>query len=208
MIAFLYKTALRVRAMISVFASYDQREDMAMRNVIVSTYMTLDGVIENPMWTLPYWSDEIAQFQTADLFASDALLLGRATYETFAATWPERAGTDAFADRINSMVKYVASRTLHTAEWNATILGGDVAAEIASLKQQPGQNILKYGGGELLHTLLQHRLVDELHLLVYPVVLGTGARLVPHGSDTGLQLVDTHSFSTGVVALIYRRAPA
>lgn len=179
-----------------------------MRKVIVSTYMTLDGVIENPMWTFPYWSDEIAQFQTEDLFSSDALLLGRETYEGFKEAWPARAGSDAFADRINSMQKYVASRTLQTAEWNATIIQGELPAEIAKLKQQPGQNILKYGGGELLNTLLQHNLLDELHLLVYPVLVGSGARLVPQGSDLGLQLTNTKTFSTGVVALIYQPAPA
>ncbi|HEU4327513.1 MAG TPA: dihydrofolate reductase family protein [Roseiflexaceae bacterium] len=179
-----------------------------MRKVIVSTYITLDGVIENPMWTFPYWNDEIAQFQSADLFASDALLLGRETYEGFKEAWPARAGADAFADRINSLPKYVASRTLQTAEWNATVLQGDVPAAIAELKQQPGQNILKYGGGELLHTLLEHKLLDELHLLVYPVVVGSGARLVPQGSDLGLRLIDTKTFSTGVIALIYQPAAA
>jgi dihydrofolate reductase len=177
-----------------------------MRKVVVSTYMSLDGVIENPIWTFPYWADDIAAFQTADLFASDALLLGRATYESFLEAWPARAGADAFADRINAMPKYVASRTLESAEWNATVIKGDTAAEIAKLRQQPGQNILKYGGGELLHTLLEHRLLDELHVLVYPIVVGAGIRLVPAGSDTGLKLVDTKPFSTGVVALIYQQA--
>lgn len=179
-----------------------------MRKLIVSTYMTLDGVIENPMWTMPFWNDEIAQYQSEDLFASDALLLGRQTYEGFKEAWSARAGSDAFTDRMNSLPKYVPSRTLRTGEWNATILQGDVPAEIARLKQQPGQNILKYGGGELLHTLLQHNLMDELHLLVYPVVLGSGARLVPQGSDSGLRLVDTKRFSSGVIALTYQPSAA
>jgi dihydrofolate reductase len=177
-----------------------------MRKVIVSTYMTLDGVIENPMWTMPYWNDEIAQFQTEDLFASDALLLGRETYEGFKDAWTSRAGSDAFADRINSLPKYVASRTLQTAEWNATIIQNDVPTEVARLKQQPGQNILKYGGGELLSTLLQHKLLDELHVLVYPVLVGSGTRLVPQGSELGLELTDTRTFSSGVIALIYQPA--
>lgn len=179
-----------------------------MRRLIVSTYMTLDGVIENPMWTMPYWNDEIAQFQTDDLFASDALLLGRETYEGFKDAWSARAGSDAFADRMNHLPKYVASRTLQAVEWNATILQGDVPTAIAGLKQQPGQNMLKYGGGELLHTLLQHRLMDELHVLVFPVVAGSGVRLVPQGSELGLRLVDTRTFSSGVVALIYEPASA
>lgn len=175
-----------------------------MRKVIVSTFMTLDGVIENPSWTAPYWNDEIAEFQSADFYASDVLLLGRATYESFKVAWPARAGSDPGADRFNSMPKYVASRTLKATEWNATLLGEDVPAEIARIKQLPGQNILKYGGGELLHTLLQHGLLDELHVLLYPVVVGAGARLVPAGSDTGLRLVETKAFSSGVVALIYQ----
>lgn len=177
-----------------------------MRKMIVSTYMTLDGVIENPMWTFPYWNDEIARFQYDDLFASDTLLLGRATYEGFVAAWPQRAGTDAFADRINAMPKYVATRTLQAAEWNTTIIKGDVAEEVARLKQQPGQNILKYGGGPLLYTLIQHNLLDELHLLMYPVVVGSGARLFPDGAEAKLKLADTRTFGSGVVALIYHPA--
>ena len=179
-----------------------------MRKIIVSTYMTLDGVIENPMWTMPYWADDIAAFQTNDLFTSDALLLGRETYQGFAEAWAPRAGADAFADRINSLPKYVPSRTLPAgaADWNGTIINGDVVQEIARLKQQPGQNILKYGGGELLNTLVQHNLLDELHVMVYPVVVGSGARLFPEGSNASLKLVETKSFSTGVVALIYHPA--
>lgn len=181
-----------------------------MRKIIVSTYMTLDGVIENPMWTMPYWSDDIAAFQTDDLFGSDALLLGRETYQGFAEAWAPRAGMDAFADRINSLPKYVASRTLPAgkADWNATILEGDVVQEIARLKQQPGQNILKYGGGELLNTLVQHNLLDELHVLVYPVFVGSGVRLFPEGSNGALKLVDSKTFTTGVTALIYQPAAA
>lgn len=177
-----------------------------MRKMIVSCYVTLDGVIENPMWTFPYWSDDIAQFQTADLFAADALLLGRETYEGFAQAWPERAGADDFADRINALPKYVPSTTLQSAEWNATILNGDVPAQIARLKQQPGMNILKYGGGPLLYTLIQHNLLDELHVLLYPIVVGDGARLFPYGSEARLKLVETRPFSSGVVALIYQPA--
>ncbi|MBK8027543.1 MAG: dihydrofolate reductase family protein [Chloroflexi bacterium] len=177
-----------------------------MRKIVVSTYMTLDGVIENPMWTFPYWSDEIAAFQTDDLFNSDTLLMGRETYESFLAAWPPRAGTDAFADRINTMPKVVASRTMQSAEWNSTVLQGDVAAELRKLKEQPGMNILKYGGGELLGTLLQNDLLDELHVLVYPLVLGKGARLVMDGVEGKLKLADTRTFSSGVVALLYEKA--
>jgi dihydrofolate reductase len=178
-----------------------------MRKIIVSTYVSLDGVIENPMWTMPYWNDEIAKFQTDDLFASDALLLGRETYVGFAEAWAPRAGADAFTDRMNGLPKYVVSTTLDKAEWgDSTIIKSNVVEEIAKLKQQPGQNILKYGGGRLLHTLVQNKLLDELHLLIYPVTVGTGARLVPEQSELALQLADTKTFSTGVVALTYKLA--
>jgi dihydrofolate reductase len=174
-----------------------------MRKIIVSTYVSLDGVIENPMWTFPYWGDDIAAFQTNDLFTSDILLLGRETYEGFAEVWPSRAG-DAFADRINAMPKYVASRTLQNATWNnTTVIKGDVVRELTALKQQPGQSILKYGGGELLTLLIQNKLLDELHVLVYPVFVGSGVRLVPDGSTAALKLAETKVFSTGVVGLIY-----
>jgi dihydrofolate reductase len=177
-----------------------------MRKVIVSCYMTLDGVIENPMWTLPYWGDDIAKFQTDDLFSSDALLLGRKTYEGFAEAWSARKGADAFADRINELPKYIATLTLHSAEWNSTVLKGDVPSEVAKLKQQPGMNILKYGGGELLGTLVQHNLLDELHVLVYPLTVGGGTRLFPDGVESKLKLADTRVFNSGVIALIYQPA--
>jgi dihydrofolate reductase len=174
-----------------------------MRKIIVSTYMTLNGVIDNPVWTFPYWGDDIADFQTADLFASDALLLGRETYEGFKSAWPARAGADAFADRINSLPKYVVSRTLESAEWNSTVLGEDIVAELTALKAQEGQNILKYGGGELLATLLDNDLLDEIHVLLYPVMVGEGARLIPDGREGKLQLAEVKQFSSGVVGLIY-----
>lgn len=174
-----------------------------MRKVIVSTYMALNGVIDDPMWTFPYWSDDIAEYQYTDLFAADALLLGRETYQAFAEAWTARAGSDAFADRINAMPKYVASRTLETAVWNSTVLKGDVLEEIAKLKAQPGMNILKYGGGELLSTLIQGGLLDELHLLIFPLTVSGSVRLVPDGSEGKLKLVNSKTFSTGVIALTY-----
>ncbi len=178
-----------------------------MRKLVVSTYMSLDGVIDNPMWTFPYWSDEIAAFQYKDLFESDILLLGRETYEGFVDAWSARAGADEFADRINAMQKYVVTTTLKEVTWNSSIIKENVVEELRKLKQQPGMNILKYGGGRLLTTLIQNNLLDELHLLVFPVAVGTGARLVPDGSEWNLKLVDTKTFDTGVVAMIYQPAP-
>jgi dihydrofolate reductase len=186
-----------------------------MRRVIITEYLSLDGVMQDPGgsgefehrgWTIPYWNDELAKYQSDQLFASDALLLGRVTYEEFVASWPLRSG-DPFSDRINSMPKFVASTTLEEPlEWNATLLKGDLAAQVAKLKQQSGQALLIYGGGELVHTLMQHNLIDQLNLLVYPVVLGSGKRLFGDGSTTTLKLVDTKPFSSGVVALTYQPA--
>jgi len=176
-----------------------------MRKVNAAVYVSLDGVMEEPAWTREFWNEELAKFQYDQLFASDALLLGRVTYQGFAAAWPSMTDEQGFADRMNSMPKFVASTTLKEAEWNATLIKGDVAAEVAKLKQQPGQDLLLYGSGELVHTLMQHGLIDEYRLMVHPVVLGSGKRLFRDGSPTTtLRLVDTKTTSTGVVILTYQ----
>ena len=159
--------------------------------------------MENPSWTGHYWNDEIAKFKLDELFESDALLLGRVTYEGFAKAWPSMTDEQGFADRMNSLPKYVASRTLEATEWNASLIKGDVADEVGRLKQQPGQNLLVYGSGDLVQTLMQHGLVDEYRLLVYPVVRGRGKRLFKDGNAATLRLMDTKMFSSGVVALTY-----
>jgi len=185
-----------------------------MRKVVVTEYVSLDGVIEDPGgaekfehggWTIPYSDEEIAKFQYDQLFASDALLLGRVTYEEFAAAWPNmtQEGGD-FAIRMNSLPKFVATTTLDQLEWNATPLKGDIAEEVAKLKQQPGQDLLIYGSGELVRTLMQHNLIDQYNLLVYPVVLGSGKRLFGDASNAALKLVEAKTFSSGVVLLTYR----
>ena len=177
-----------------------------MRKVVVTEYVTLYGVIENPTWTGPYWNDEIAKFKFDELFESDALLLGRVTYEGFAKAWPSMTDEQGFADRMNSLPKHVASRTLETTEWNASLIKEDVAEAVARLKQQPGQNLLVYGSGDLVQTLMQHDLVDEYRLLVYPVVLGHGKHLFKAGSTATLKLADTKTCGSGVVALTYEPA--
>ncbi|WP_046246065.1 dihydrofolate reductase family protein [Hymenobacter terrenus] len=180
-----------------------------MSKVIAAEYLTLDGVMENPAWTTPYFNDEVGEFQHELLFASDALLLGRTTYEGFAAAWPGMQDEQGFADRMNTMPKFVASRTLEKADWNAQIIQGDVAAEVARLKQEPGHNLLIYGSGELVEYLRQHRLIDTYRLMVHPLVLGSGKRLFPEGStNTDLQLVSSHTTSTGVLILTYQLADA
>jgi len=177
-----------------------------MSKVAVSMYVSLDGVIEEPAWTAPYWNDEIAKFKFDELFASRALLLGRVTYQGFAKAWPTMKDAGDFGDRMNSIPKHVASRTLEEAEWNANLIKENVAEEVAKLKQQPGQDLLVYGSGDFVQTLMQHDLIDEYRLLVYPVVLGSGKRLFQDGSTATLRLVETQRFSTGVVALIYQPA--
>jgi dihydrofolate reductase len=177
-----------------------------MRRVVVSTYVTLDGVMEAPeKWEL--WNEEeMEKYAWEQLLASDALLMGRRIYEGFAAAWPFREGE--FADRMNSLPKFVVSTTLEAVEWNNTsVIHDDVPNEVAKLKQQPGRDILMYGSGELMHTLMQHDLIDEYRFWVNPIVLGSGKRLFPDGSSkTEFRLVDTTTFSTGVVILAYQLA--
>jgi len=177
-----------------------------MAKVVLSEYISLDGVIENPAWTAPYWSDQVAKFKYDELFSSDALLLGRVTYQGFAGVWPSMTDEQGFADRMNSLPKYVATRTLKELEWNARPISGDIAEEITRLKQQSGQDILIYGSADFAQTLLQHNLIDQYHLLVYPVVLGEGKRLFTDERRANLKLVEAKTFDTGVVALIYQPA--
>src|SRR5918994_310649 len=142
-----------------------------MRKLVESTFMTLDGVISNPQeWSPPFWDDEHSAYAEKLLAPADAMLLGRATYENFAASWPGRPGE--FADRVNSMPKHVASRTLSETTWNASLIEGDAAAGIAALKEHDGGDLIKYGTGELDRALIEHKLVDEFHFWVFPVIVG------------------------------------
>jgi dihydrofolate reductase len=181
-----------------------------MRKVVVSEFVTLDGVIEDPSWTFQFSSAEQERFKFDELAAGDALLLGRVTYEGFAAAWPhmtEEAGE--FADMMNGYPKYVVSTTLEEPlEWNnSTLIKGNVAEEISSLKQEPGKEILVFGSGDLVSTLMRHDLVDEYRLMVFPVVVGSGKRLFEDGSNTKvLRLVGTETFGSGVVVLSYQPA--
>jgi dihydrofolate reductase len=170
--------------------------------------MTLDGVVEAPdKWSFPFWSDESGKFKSDELRATDALLLGRVTYEGFAAAWPGRKDEEGFADRFNSMPKYVASKTLKKLEWNNShVIKGDLAAEVSKLKQEPGQDIVIHGSPTLIRSLMPHDLIDEYRLLVYPLVLGRGKRLFDESSEANLELAESQAFSKGVVKLVYRRA--
>ena len=183
-------------------------EEVPMRRIVAAEYVTLDGVMEEPGWTGPYFDEELAKLQLDLLFASEALLLGRVTYQGFAAAWPSMTDEQGFADRMNSLPKYVVSTTLSEVEWNnSSLIRGNVAEEVSRLKQQVGGDILIYGSGGLVHTLMEHGLIDEYRLMVFPVVLGGGKRLFRDGGDTTtLKLVDTETTGTGVVILTYRPA--
>ena len=172
--------------------------------LVESTFITLDGVISSPqVWGgAKYWDDEYLNYAGELLFAADALLLGRATYEGFAAAWPGRP-SDPYTDRINALPKHVASRTLHQADWNATVIEGDVAERVAELKRRPGADLLKFGTGEVDRTLLEHGLIDELHLWVFPVIAGAGERLLEGIGTTHLKLRETTTFASGIVVHTY-----
>lgn len=177
-----------------------------MRKVIVTEFLTLDGVYEDSIpWHRDYSPDD-GQFKRDELFESDALLLGRVTYEGFAAYWPTATG--AFGDRMNSLPKYVATTTLSSLAWNATPLVGDVVAAVRALKQQDGGQLLVYGSGTFVQTLLRHGLVDELRLMVFPLVLGSGKRLFMGGDRLPLTLVSSRDLGAGVMLLTYGPAPA
>ena len=190
-----------------------------MRKLTAGLFMTLDGVIEAPGsgdtslpekrgWSEPFMSEEIGQIIMGQMDDCDGLLLGRKTYEGFAAFWPSVPEDDPFGKRMNGMRKYVVSTTLDEPEWNNSILiKGNVADEIAKLKQQPGKNINITGSGTLVAWLLQHDLIDELQLLMCPVFLGGGERFFKDGSATKvLNLVDAKPFSSGMVMMSYTRA--
>lgn len=175
-----------------------------MRKIIVTEFLSLDGVMENPMWTLKYWNDEIARFKAEETTANDVLLIGRVTYEGFAAAWPQRTDEESGGVYFNGVRKYVVSNTLEKAEWNNShIIRGNIVEEITKLKQQGGENLVVHGSATLAQTLIQHDLVDRIRLLIYPVVLGKGIRLFNENTTPSLKLIETRSFSSGVVALIY-----
>jgi dihydrofolate reductase len=166
--------------------------------------------MEDPAWTAPYWNDEIAAFKEEEDAAADALLLGRVTYEMFAAAWP--TSEDPGAPRINAIRKYVASTTLGQDDldrvgWNATRLHGEVPEAVRALKREAGGDLLVWGSAQLARTLLAHGLVDEVRLIVYPVVLGRGKRLFGDEQAT-LDLVEVRRFASGAAGLVYRPAGA
>jgi dihydrofolate reductase len=176
-----------------------------MRKVIVSEFVSLDGVIEAPEWATQFGDEENA-YKMEELFACDALLLGRVTYQEFAAVWPGMAAdTGEYGERMNNLPKYVVSTTLQEMEWNASLIQGNITEEIYRLKQQSGQDLLVFGSGELVHSLTQHHLIDEYRLMTFPVVVGSGKRLFAEGSEKqALKLIEAKAFSSGVIVLSYQ----
>jgi dihydrofolate reductase len=177
--------------------------------LVATEYLSLDGVFEEPgRWSFPFFNDEAGQFKWTELQASDALLLGRKTYEGFAAAWPTMKGTGEFGEKMNSMTKYVVSSTLDKAEWTGSkLVKGAVAAEVRELKKEPGRDLLLAGSGQLLNALMQQNLIDLYRFMIHPIVLGKGKRLFAQEVDPRtLDLAETKTFGSGIVILEYRPA--
>ncbi len=182
-----------------------------MRKVVASELVSLDGVMESPeKWSFQFHNDEMAEANEAGMTAADAMLLGRVTYQEFASYWPYQNSTDQpFTDYLNNTSKFVVSTTLaEPLEWqNSTLIKANVAEEIAKLKRQPGKDIGIVGSGTLVRSLLRDDLLDELSLMVHPIVLGNGKRLFEEGGDQKtLELVDSKTFGTGILYLTYKLA--
>jgi dihydrofolate reductase len=178
-----------------------------MRKVIVSTYMTLDGRVDEIRdWAVAYNDDRAVKYHTDLMMNSDGLLLGRNTYEIFAALWPSLSGELPYIDKFNSMTKYVASTTLKDLKWeNSHLIEGDVAEGVAKLKQQSGQDLVMYGCRDLMHCLLEHDLIDEYRILVHPVLLAKGRSFLKDGAEpVNLNLVDITALAEGVTILTYQ----
>ena len=184
------------------------------RKIVVTEYISLDGVVQDPVgmegsglgdWTGPFTrGPEGDKFKHEELFASDALIFGRVTYDGFAAVWPTVKDGAGFADRMNSLPKYVASNTLKSASWsNTTVWAGDLVAEVRGLKETQGGEILIYGSASVVHELMPHRLIDEYRLMVYPTVLGRGKRLFPDDVKSMMTLAECKQFGGGIVLLRY-----
>jgi dihydrofolate reductase len=193
-----------------------------MRKLVVGTFLTLDGVMQAPGgpeedrsggfdhggWMVPYLDDMIMRVMTDWVRRADGLVLGRRTYEIFAGSWPYASADDPIAAKLNSVRKYVASRTLNRVDWqHSTLLAGDIAEAVRKLKGEPGGELQVHGSGELIQTLLRHDLIDEFRIWFFPVVLGTGKRLFGEGTvPAGLKLIETQTSSTGAVLQVHQAA--
>lgn len=190
-----------------------------MGKIVVSEFVSLDGVMEDPSWTLQFGSEEQERFKFDELAAADALLLGRTTYEEFAAVWPgmmelyegpRREGLREYAGMMNGLPKHVVSTTLEEPlRWNAAPTGDDLAGEVPRLKDKYGGDVIVFGSADLVNALMGYGLIDEYRIMVFPVVVGDGKRLFGDGLDTTrLKLAETKVFGSGVVVLTYRPVEA
>jgi dihydrofolate reductase len=188
-----------------------------MRKIVVTEFVSLDGVFEDPGgaegyrhggWTFKLQDPDGMKYKLHEVLEHDAILLGRATYEGFAAAWPEQTDEVGFADRMNSLPKYVVSTTLTDPSWNnTTVINGDVAAQLNALKREDGGDIIVHGSGTLVRWLMAEGLVDELRLMMFPVVLGSGRRLFGDSDDAiTLKLTSAQPLGSGTVILTYGRA--
>jgi dihydrofolate reductase len=176
--------------------------------LVATEYISLDGVFEEPgRWSFPYFDEAAATFKQDELNAADAQLLGRVTYEGFAAAWPTMEGTGDFGVRMNTMPKYVVSSTLENPAWTGTqVLSGEPVAAVRKLKEQPGRDLLLAGSGQLFNALMRENLIDLYRFLLFPIVLGSGKRLYAEGERRPLELVSSRANSTGTLILEYRPA--
>jgi dihydrofolate reductase len=177
--------------------------------LVATEYLSFDGVFEEPgHWSFPYFNEEAGQFKWNELLASDALLLGRKTYEGFAAAWPTMPNTGEFGERMNSMTKYVVSSTLDKVEWaGSRLVKGDLAEEIRKLKKEPGNDLLLSGSAQLFNALMDEDLIDLYRFMVHPIVVGKGKRLFSDGGPKrALELTETKRVGVGIVVLEYMPA--
>jgi len=176
--------------------------------LVATEYVSLDGVFEDPgRWSMPFFNDEASQFKWRELQATDALLLGRKTYEGFAAAWPTMEGTGEFGEKMNTMPKYVVSSSLDEVGWSGSILvRGDLRTEIEKLRLEPGGDLLLSGSARLFNALMEADLIDLYRFMVHPIVLGEGERLFGEGTRRALALTHQETFASGIVILEYERA--
>ena len=179
-----------------------------MRKLVVTEFMTLDGSIGAPMWSAPYWGDDIAAFKGEETSNSDTILLGRVTYEGFAQAWAPQGDDEASGARyFNNVEKVVVTGTLSNLEWNNShVLQGGLEEGVRALKQREGSNITVHGSGTLAKTLIKAGLVDELRLIVYPLMVGEGPTLFESGTQTKWKLVESRQFASGAVGLVYEKS--
>jgi dihydrofolate reductase len=186
------------------------KQEGVVRKIVAGTFLSLDGVMESPdKWHFPYFDDAMGEAVGSQMAEADAMLLGRVTYQEFASYWPHQSNDEVdIADYMNNTPKVVVSTSLDTVGWqNSTLIKTNVAAELAKLKEQPGKDIGVTGSGTLVRSLLRDGLLDELRLLVHPIVVGSGKRLFEAGpAHKPLNLVDSKTFSTGVLFLTYQPA--